>query len=180
MTSKRMMLGVAAVMALAAAQAADASGRTPAKAATARCQLRQLSITTTLASPGVSHHGYVLLFHNRGGACTLSGYPGVDALSSTGHRVASAKRTKSGYLGGLRPGEAIPTVRLAHGKTASAITEYIDRPVPGLSCVQAAELNVTPPNTTVPVALFPKNLSSERLCRLEVHPVVPGVTGQGT
>jgi Protein of unknown function (DUF4232) len=178
MTSKRMILGVAVVIAVAAGETANASGQ--ATAAAARCQLRHLRITTTLASPGVSHHGYVLLFHNLGGACTLSGYPGVDALSSAGQRVESAKRTKSGYLGGLRPGQGIPTVHLAHGKTASAITEYIDGPVPGLSCPQAAAFNVTPPNTIGSVKLIPKGLSSERLCRLEVHPVVPGVTGQGT
>jgi Protein of unknown function (DUF4232) len=180
MTSKLIMLGVTVAVAVAAGEAADASGRPPAKPAAANCQLRQLRITTTLASPGASHHGYVLLFHNRGGACTMSGYPGVDALAATGRRLESATRTKSGYLGGLGPGQEIPVVRLAHNKTASALTEYIDGPVPGLFCPKASAFKITPPNTIRSVKLRPRDLASDRICRLQVHPVVPGVSGQGT
>jgi hypothetical protein len=146
MISKHSMLAIAAVIAVAAGDTAGASGQPPARETTAGCQFSQLRVTTKLASPGVSHHGYVLLFFNRGSACTLRAYPGVDAVSATGRRVESAARTKSGYLGGLRSGQAIPTVRLARGGTASALTEYIDGPVPGLSCPKAAAFKVTPPN----------------------------------
>ena len=80
----------------------------------------------------------------------------------------------------LKPGEGIPHVELAHGKTASALLEYLEGPVPGLYCPGVATLKVTPPNAIASVRLSPSGLSSERLCRLQIHPVVPGRTGQGT
>lgn len=98
--------GIAVAMALAAIPAGAAGGQTgrgvgatAGKAASANCQGKELGVTLTEASPGVTHHGYVIEFKNRGAACTLAGYPRVDALNAAGHRVLSAKRTKSGYLG---------------------------------------------------------------------------------
>jgi hypothetical protein len=92
--------------------------------------------------------------------------------------VLSAKRTRSGFLGGLGPGRPIPQVHLAHGKSASALVEYIDGPVPGLSCPGVKSFKVTAPGATTSALLSPKSLKSERLCRLQAHPVVPGTTGQ--
>jgi len=175
--------GVAIVVAtaLAAVQAGAAGGQTDRSmgttakiAAPTTCQGKELGITLTQASPGVSHHGYVIEFKNRGGACTITGYPGVDALNANGHRVLSAKRTKSGYLGGVASGP-IPKVHLAKGKTASAIVEWIDL---GPPCPRAQSLRITPPNAVKSVVLSPKSLKSETLCSVEVHPVVPGTTGQ--
>jgi hypothetical protein len=180
--------GIVAVMVIGAGQAATASGRLatvdrPASmlaltgSVAGGCQGRQLRIRLTPASPGASHHGYVLLFQNRGEACTVSGYPGVDAFSAQGRRLVSARRTKSGYLGGVQPGHRIPKVRLATGKTASALVEWVT----GLqSCPRAQSLKVTAPNAIRSVRLSPKSLGSERLCHLEVHPVVLGVTGRGS
>lgn len=67
----------------------SAGGKTvkPAHAAAlaaGRCQAGQLRVGLAQASPGASHHGYVLRFRNHGGACTLTGYPGVDGLSAMG------------------------------------------------------------------------------------------------
>ena len=173
--------GIAVAIALAGVQAGAAGGQTgiaagtPAKnAAPGKCQGKELGITLTQASPGVTHHGYVIEFKNRGGACTIRGYPGVDALNATGHRVLSAKRTSSGYLGGVASGP-IPTVHLAKGKSASAIVEWIDL---GSPCPRAQSLRITPPNAVKSVVLSPNSLKSETLCRVEVHPVVPGTTGQ--
>jgi Protein of unknown function (DUF4232) len=108
----------------------------------------------------------------------LTGYPGVDALSAQGHRIVSAQRTKSGYLGGVGPGHSIPLVHLAHKKSASAVLEWVDGPVPGLVCPRAHSLKVTPPNAFNSVVLTPSSLGSERLCDLQIHPVVAGLTGQ--
>jgi len=91
--------------------------------------------------------------------------------------VVSARRTKSGYLGGLKPGHSIPKVHLAGGKTASAMVEWVNA---GQSCPRGQSLKVTAPNAVRSVRLSPKSLGSERLCHLEVHPVVPGVTGRGS
>lgn len=184
MIRTRMALGatVVVVASIAAAEAAGASGDSPGSARSAsasRCRTSALRITLGPASPGVSHHGFVLRFQNRGSACTLTGYPGVDGVSAQGKTLVSARRTERGYLGGLKPGEGISRVQLSRGKTASALFEYVDGPVPGLSCPAVAALKVTPPNATISVRLSPTGLSSERLCQPQIHPVVPGGTGQG-
>ncbi len=171
----------AAAVAIGAGQAGSAGGRTPTaahpaagKRAAPRCAAKALAISLTRASSGLSHHGYIFEFKNRGGACTISGYPGVDALNAKGHRILSAKRTKSGYLGGVASGP-IPKVHLAKGKVASAMLEWGDL---GPPCPKAHSLKVTPPNGLTSVVFSPKSLKSETLCHVEVHPVVPGTTGQ--
>jgi Protein of unknown function (DUF4232) len=180
---RRVVAGGAAVLVATAIFGGEAvaagrvgGARPSAKAsAAARCQGKRLRVTLALASPGLSHHGYVLRFENRGPACTISGYPGVDGLSAQGRRVLSARRTKSGYLGGVGPGHPIPRVRLAKGKTASAILEWIDL---GPPCPEVQSLKVTAPGAVVSVQLAPKSLQAETLCDVEVHPVVPGRSGQ--
>ena len=137
MTRTRVALGgagVIAALALGGGQLATASGRPARRLAPAvgRCQEQTLRITLAQASPGADHHGYVLLFHNRGAACTLKGYPGVDGFSAQGHRLVSARRTKSGYLGGVAPGRPIPLVHLPQGRTASAMLEWVDDRFPAL------------------------------------------------
>jgi Protein of unknown function (DUF4232) len=172
--------GIVVAMVLASIQVGAAGGETShlagpaAKDPAAACQGKDLGVTLTQASPGLTHHGYVIEFKNRGGACSITGYPGVDALNAAGHRVLSAKRTESGYLGGVASGP-IPDVHLAKGKTASAIVEWTDL---GSPCPRAKSLRITPPNASKSVVLSPKSLKSETLCRVEVHPVVPGTTGQ--
>lgn len=173
--------GIVVATALAAIQAGAAGGETGRAvgptgkiAAPATCQRNGLGITLTLASGGLTHHGYVIEFKNRGGACTITGYPGVDALNAAGHRVLSAKRMKSGYLGGVESGP-IPKVHLAKGQTASALLEWIDL---GSPCPRAQSFRITPPNAVTSVVLSPKSLKSQTLCRVEVHPVVPGTSGQ--
>jgi hypothetical protein len=183
MITTRVMRGGAIVVAMtfAAIQAGVAGGQsghvvgaTAKNAALATCQTNEVGITLTQASPGASHHGYLIEFKNRGGACTITGYPGVDALKANGQRVLSAKRTKLGYLGGVASGP-IPKVHLAKGKTASAIVEWIDL---GPPCPKAQSLRITPPNAVKSVLLSPKSLKSETLCSVQIHPVVPGTTGQ--
>ena len=105
MSGMRTALGAAVIVAasIGAAQAAGASEHpvTPARSAKAPgCVTSKLRITAVLASPGLSHHGYVLRFQNRGSTCALSGYPGIDGVSAHGKRLVSARRTRSGYLGG--------------------------------------------------------------------------------
>jgi Domain of unknown function (DUF4232) len=185
MARTRMVFCGIGVVALAAGAGplATAGGETAAPAQSAavaagRCRSQQLRVTLAQASPGASHHGYVLRFRDQGGACTLTGYPGVDGLSAKGKRVLSARRTKSGYLGGLKPGRPIPQVHLANGKSASAILEWVDGPIPGQFCPRVQSLKVTPPNVLSSVRFSPKSLKPERLCDLQIHPVVSGTTGQ--
>ena len=184
MITTRMVRGGAGIVvatALAAIQAGAAGGQTGRVvgptgkiAAPARCQRKALGITLTAASGGLTHQGSVIEFRNRGGACTIMGYPGVDALNAAGQRVLSAKRVKSGYLGGVESGP-IPKVHLAKGQAASALLEWIDL---GSPCPRAQSFRITPPNAVRSVVLSPKSLKSQTLCRVEVHPVVPGTSWQ--
>ncbi len=137
------------------------------------CTTAQLTITVAAMQSGMSHFGYVLLFKNNGQLCQLDGYPGLDGVSAAGVTV-HAQRTLSGYLGGLGAGVAEPTVTLNTGQTASATFEgeAPASPTPGLCTF--ATLVVTPPNETQSVRL---TAPSAQLCQLQIHPVVPGVTG---
>jgi hypothetical protein len=168
-------------VALSAWQSGMAAGRTTGPAqhtvllpAATTCKAKQLRTTLSQASPGATHHGYVIHFKNRGRICTITGYPGVDALNTRGHRILSAKRTSTGYLGGVASG-GLPKIHLAKGKTASAIVEWIDL---GSPCPRARSLRITAPDAVTSVVFSPKSLRSETLCHLEVHPVVAGITGQ--
>lgn len=126
---------------------------------------------------GLGHSGAVILFTNTSHRnCSLRGYPGAGGVNSSGIQVTQARRTPSGYLGGLwGTTTAAPTVTLTPGGTASATIEGTDNPVGNATtCPTLAGLLVTPPNTTVSVHLpaAPADCSG-----LAIHPVVPGPTG---
>lgn len=128
---------------------------------------------------GLGHVALPLLFTNDGTAtCTLSGYPGVAALDSSGAQVAQAQRTPQGYLGGLEgySGGPLPVVSLAPGQTASAMVEGTDNPAgTATSCVTYAALLVTAPDTTTSVRV---DSALPGCSALEVHPVVEGTSGR--
>ena len=86
---------------------------------------------------------YTLRFTNQsGGACTLTGYPGVSAVDLRGKRLGSpASRS---------PARA-RTVTLANNETAGAllqISQAVNFPASGCHPVTAAGLRVYPPNQT--------------------------------
>jgi hypothetical protein len=178
--------GVVAAVAIFASQVVAAGGQTagavhPAakKSGAGRCQANALGISLTDLGAYSFHTGLAIEFKNRGSACTMTGYPGVDAVSATGRRILSAKRTKSGYIGGVFSGP-IPKVHLAKGKTASALVEWVDGGPLGVPCPHAHSLRITPPGAVSSVILSPKSLQTETLCGVQVHPVVPGRSGRKT
>lgn len=143
----------------------------------ADCASGQLTVTNAPSQAGAGHSGVVVLFRNRSTAtCLLQGYPGVAGLNSAGAQVTQAKRTPSGYLGGLGPGQtAPPVVALAPGQQASALVEGTDVPTgSATSCPSLAGLLVTAPNVhhSVHLSGAPGDCSG-----LQVHPVVAGTTG---
>ncbi len=140
--------------------------------AAAPCNTRQLSITTS-SNDGMGHIGVVLIFTNASTTpCTEVGYPGVAALTSTGVQAMQAIRTLSGYLVGT---PALQTITLAHGESASAIVEGTDVPSgDATSCPTYPQLLVTPPNATESVTI---DAVLPGCSPIEVHPVVPGVSG---
>ncbi len=124
----------------------------------------------------MGHGGVTLTFTNRSGAtCRISGYPGVALLDASGHKIADAARTPSGYLGGLASSsDPPPILELRQGDTASAMVEAVSQGNGGAPCPAASALEVTPPGETHSVRVT-AGLSG---CSPEVHPVVPGTSGR--
>ena len=122
----------------------------------------------------MGHGGLELLFRNDSGApCTMTGYPGVAALTAAGRQAVQAHRTLRGYQGGLPYGVNVPpTVTLAPGQVSYAHVEWVE--AGGTSCPSYPAILVTPPNTTVSTRLNVAGANGPGfyLCAsLEVHPV---------
>lgn len=118
---------------------------------------------------GAAGHGYVTFrFRNISqSTCSLRGYPGLDALGPRGHVLRSAKRTV-----GATPG--VRTIILHSWQVASAYAEWLNfNPVTTGPCRFSASVAVTPPNTFA-TKHFPLSVS---VCRLQIHPVVKGLSG---
>lgn len=153
---------------------------TPAKTggavATVRCEVRNgLAVSAGAEDAGLGHRSFTLVFINRGrAACRLHGYPGVAGLDASGRQTSQAKRTLSGYLGGVRG--AAPTVTIAPGESASALVEGQGFDKNGNACPGYRGLLVTAPDDTRSTRL---SWTTDTCDTLQVHPVVPGVTGRG-
>ncbi|MGN6606777.1 MAG: DUF4232 domain-containing protein [Jatrophihabitans sp.] len=130
-----------------------------------------LPVTTHDLGGAAGHAGIVLVFTNDSPqACTLTGYPGVDADFSGGGTV-HATRTLSGYMGG--PGH-VSTVTLAAGGTASARIEWTTVPTGSEDCSSSStDIQVTAPNTSDTQTVD----QAVGACSLQVHPVVAGSDG---
>lgn len=178
--------GIIGAVALGATQLASADGTAGTRhgsvpgpnafTASAACSGNQLGITVSNepTAVGLSHVAFVIRFVNNGAKCTLYGYPGVDGYSANGVRLVSATRTKSGYLGGLRPGRSIPHVTLASGSRASALLEWVQGLPNGL---RVRSLRITAPNTRRTVTRSPSFLRLTTIRDLAIHPVVAGTSG---
>jgi hypothetical protein len=118
------------------------------------------------------HNSVVLTFTNSSTrTCVLYGYPGADALDSSGHVLAHAKRSLTGYIGGTYTG--LHNITLHPGQVASTILEG-DIGDGGPDCSGAVSLVVTAPN------LFHSSplTGAPYACDFVIHPVVAGSTGR--
>ena len=160
------------------APAPTSTTTTTTVASLSRCTAAQLQVSAGQQGAGLGHEGGAILFENVGtSTCSLQGYPGVAGLSTTGAQAVQAERTPQGYLGGLSSSSATPplVVLQPHG-VASALAEGTDMPTgTETSCPTYHSLLVTPPTSThsTKVAMGLPGCSP-----IEVHPVVPGPTGQ--
>ena len=156
---------------------------TAAGSAVPPCHNGQIAVSGAGGGSGLGHQDQVILFTNQSqSTCALSGYPGVAGLDGQGDQAVQAQRTLGGYMGGLPPGATTPpNASLAPGQTASAKAEGTDNPVGSdISCPYYPVLLVTPPNLTDSVRVTVSELGTNGLpgCSpIEVHPVVPGTTG---
>jgi hypothetical protein len=167
--SKAAAATAASALALGGLAFATAAGATTYSA----CGDHSLVVTTTPSDSGMGHSGMHLLFRNKTGqTCTLRGYPGFDAISRSGHVLAHARRTRTGYMGG----GSLHTVVLQPGHYASASVEWLNfNPVTDGDCRYSHSVAATPANTAGTVSL-PTSVS---VCDLQVHPTVSGASGYG-
>jgi hypothetical protein len=149
-----------------------AVGATSASASTPACGNSSLTVTQADPEGATGHGSVILLFRNVSAhTCTIYGYPGLDALNSSGHVLAHAKRTLHGFAGG--PSKET-TATLAPGKFASAVVEWMNfNPVTSGPCTISKSIATTPANTTHTVKL-PVSVS---VCDLQIHPTVAGANG---
>ncbi len=139
------------------------------------CTTSDLRVIAGGGEAGLGHVGLLILFRNVSVIpCRMRYYPSVALLDASGRRVATAKDTPSGYLGGLPAGTTVPPlVSLTPGQVASALVEGEDRTSRGAACPAYPTILVSPP-------VLGRAVRIERAfysCDLEVHPVVPGATG---
>jgi hypothetical protein len=139
------------------------------------CGNSALTVSATAAQGATGHGNFVLRFKNHTThACSLYGYPGLDALNSSGHVIAHAKRTLNGFTGGSTHG--LRSVVVKPGRYASAGVEWMNfKPTTSGPCKFSQSVAATPANTDHTVHLA-RSVSG---CRLQVHPTVPGTTGNG-
>lgn len=137
-----------------------------------QCGDNALDVSAADEQGATGHSSVVLRFHNTLSVpCTIFGYPGADAVTSTGAVLAHATRTLNGFAGGTH---AITTVTVPAGGTVSALLEWMNfNPTTSGSCAQSAAIEVTPANTAHTVRL-PVQVT---VCVLQIHPTVGGTSG---
>jgi hypothetical protein len=130
------------------------------------CSSGQIGVTGSNTTSGSTHRAVLLTFTLKPGAkpCTLTGYPGVD--SGAGGPLIHAKRTVSGYLGGLRDG-APSTLTVSATQHATAVMEGAAVDASGNQCPTYTDFLVTVPDTTDTMTVAAK-LDT---CELQVHPI---------
>jgi hypothetical protein len=160
---------------VAAAGGVLMAGAAAAAPVSAACGNTSLAVSGSPPQGATGHGSFVVLFKNvTSSRCTLTGYPGLDALDGSGVVLAHAQRTPNGFMGGAA---AITTVSIAPGGFASATAEWLNfNPTTTGDCTFSAAVAATPPNTTHTVHL-PVSVS---ICQLQIHPTVPGTSGQGS
>jgi hypothetical protein len=154
-------LVVAAMWGAGIAQA-HASGR----AATARCERRQLHLATPRTNGAAGTIHLIFTFRNRSATtCTMFGYPGMRLLNK--HHRAMPTTV-------IREPATEQSVLVAPGGRASFAASYSDVPTGSQRCPAATYAAVWPPNDfrTLTVAFpFPAQVCGGGM---HVWPVVPG------
>jgi hypothetical protein len=155
---RRRSLAAGGVAALAAAGAAVALATASAGAAVAHHAVAASNPSCTTAQLGVKFLNkpngaagtiyYPIQFTNKGThACTLRGYPGVSAVTSSGAQIGKPAS---------RSGNPVTTVTIAPKKSASSMVGFAHTAnFPASKCkpVSAKGLKVFPPNQTASVTI---------------------------
>lgn len=164
MSTVRTRLGVLASTGMLAA-AGFAAGTASANAQSLpACGNSALAVTRTYVDSGMGHSWMRLVYRNTvSHSCTVTGYPGLDAISRDGHVLAHAQRTLDG--GHVR------TITIPPGGYASAGVAWENfNGATGGPCAFSATVNTIVANTT---RVHRLRVSVSR-CGLQVHPTVAG------
>ena len=164
--SSSALSSVASSSASSSAPSSSPPGAIPA------CGDTAFAVSNTPTDSATGHSTFVILFRNKlAHSCTVFGYPGLDAVSASGATLAHATRTLTGFAGGAT---SIRTITVAPGGTASARVEWTNfNTTTGGDCAVSDHVLVTPANTADTVSLA----VSVTVCNLQVHPTVPGTSG---
>ncbi|MGN6605554.1 MAG: DUF4232 domain-containing protein [Jatrophihabitans sp.] len=165
MTTLRSRLTVAAASAaLAAAGGVTLATNAAAQTVAPACGNQALTVTRSFAQGAAGHSFMELIYRNHTThACSVHGYPGLDAVGPHGHVLAHAARTT--FDGGPR------TITIRPGGYASAGVEWENfNPVTSGPCRYSAAIVTTVANTTLAHRLA----ASVSICGLEVTPTVAG------
>jgi hypothetical protein len=162
-----------AAMATTGLLAATASADATTPHTVAACGNNAIGVIAGRSEGATGHGSFVLQFRNlTGSSCSLTGYPGLDALGSGGRVLRHARRTLSGFAGGA---SAVRTIVLAPDHRASATVEWMNfNPRTSGPCTFSTTVNTTPPNTAHTV----NRRVSVSVCDLQIHPVVAGRSGR--
>jgi hypothetical protein len=132
------------------------------------CSSGQVQVSNGGEQAAAGHRRVLLVFNLAPGAsaCTLTGYPAVNA-GAGGPRL-HADWTLAGYMGGVRS-ETPPTVTVSPSQPACAVVEgaAVDPGDPNRQCLTYTELQVIPPDMTDPISV-PAAIDT---CGLQIHPV---------
>lgn len=156
-----------------------------AAAAESECTNAELAISTGAIQAAAGHYSLSLYFiDNSETPCFVQGYPGV-AVALPADGTYNAERTMTGYMGGDNA-QSPTQISLGPGGSAAALIEWVDSPQNGSDSFSAADctgygassLLVTAPDQTTSQTV-PNPAPNWPVCwGFEVHPIVPGSTGQ--
>ncbi len=141
------VLAAATAVLLAASAASSAP---PGAAAYPACRTSQLTVWIGVPGNGAAGSSYyeLELSNTSPSTCTLTGYPGVSALTGTGRQAGSAAGRDRSF--------APATVVLTRGATAHAVLRVISADLyPAALCRPATvgALRIYPPNQTLSVVV---------------------------
>jgi hypothetical protein len=128
-------------------------------------------VSGSVTDPGAGSYSEVLTFVNKGSSpCTLSGWPGVSAVSSAGAQLGPAA---------VRTGQPSGTVTVQPGQAASAVLRVAQAGnFPAATCQPrpAAGFRVFPPGQTAPLLVTAAlQACAGTSVQFQINPVVAGI-----
>lgn len=148
------------------------------------CTTSELWIRISDDLAAAMSNGALVTFTNTSNhACSITGYPSVRAVDSSGDVIASAIASPAGYLGGyMGSATELPVIQLSTGESASALVEGSDQGI-GVDqsyspCPKYEWLVVGAPGSSETVAISAwlpdEGMDLPGCVTPTVHPVLPG------